>query len=235
MPRPTGPVLGSAQWGHLLPGHFGKRQSDAETAYQNALADLAYKQGTLFQKYGVRGNIGEGGATTFDIDASAGHGVFQDMFRTQAGELTGAEGAAKRRGFKTGGGIGGRQASLLKFMQGGQRANVLQELLGAAQGIFSGKQSALGIRNTEWNTAEGDAYDYLERGGFFKDPEAPAPAPPAPEPTAAPPYDPGQGGPGAPPGMPLAPWGPDYQTPLRPSFAAPRPPAAPRKPKGRPW
>lgn len=173
-----------------IPGVFKQKQLLAEQQYEQALAALGQQQGQLFTQYGFKGNIGEDGKTTFAIDPAQEHGLALDLLRDHQSSLSNLRENLVGRGLGTRG-YSARQQGLLRFMQGGETANLINRFQGAAANIYNQRAQALTNRNMAFNDAESEAVNFALQNGLFNDAAAKEDTAPKDKPTGD--KDPGPG------------------------------------------
>lgn len=144
-----------------LPGSYALRQANAEQAYQQALTGLAKDQQDLFSQYGFKGNIDDQGQTSFELDPSRQFGLAQSMLRAHQSDLQDLRSTLRGQGLGSKG-LAAKRTNLMRFLRNGDLSDLFGKFTRGASGIYNARTAALGNRNTENNSAESDALDWLK-------------------------------------------------------------------------
>lgn len=112
-PDPTKDSTGNAPWDATYGAEFDNYQN----AYNNAKADIAYKQNSTNTQYGF---LPDG-----SVDPNS-TGSYMQMRQSQGLGLEHAQSAARSRGFGNTDGAAGRGEDQLRFQQEGETNNLLQ-------------------------------------------------------------------------------------------------------------
>jgi hypothetical protein len=145
-----------------LPGTYAQRQNDAEGAYQQALASLAKQQESLYNKYGFKGQISDTGNVGFEIDPNKQYGLAQRMLSQHQGDIQNLRTDLTGRGLGTKG-LAAKRTGLLKYLQGGDLASLMNNFVGDAGGILNSRNIALTQKNSANTGAEQDALDWIRQ------------------------------------------------------------------------
>lgn len=137
---------------------FAQRRAELQRLYAESLAGIGAGQREAFMNFGFAGDVDQGtGGTNFRIDPNLQFGQAQNMLRghalgrRQLNEQVTARGIGRK-------GLGAQQQRLLKFLQGGDLANLNSRFMNMLGTLNRERQQATGqynqgIMDVDWASA----------------------------------------------------------------------------------
>lgn len=143
-------------------GIYLQQQQQAETAYQQAQAELLAKRNTSYHEYGLGADAA--------VDPNAQFGRYQGMLSSHESALNASDENAQQRGLGGGPGLGMQGERALRYQQGGEALQLQQDVGNIGQNYATGVQAALAARNAavlqaQLNAAIGGQYAGGGSGG----------------------------------------------------------------------
>jgi hypothetical protein len=133
---------------YSAPPDFAGRQTNINTAYNTALAQLQQKQSLLYNQMGYKDG-------TTNLDAGNQYGTIQQILHSAGGALMADDRAEHSRGLNQDSGLGAQRARLVAYQSGLQRNTAGQQFQGGLADIGNARTGALQTYNTD-NTQLGE-------------------------------------------------------------------------------